>query len=215
MSEICQSLMSRIYGDNIWDGFVPSEVPADVQGWNGTHFSLSRVLPSKKQQIIVDVGVWKGQSTITLANNLRKNSIDGVVIAVDTFLGSFEHWRQHGRLFNRKNGVPDLYRTFLSNVERAGLCEYVIPMPQTSSTACKILKSFNVRPTIVHVDAAHEYREALMDIEDYWEILDEEGYLIGDDYHQTWPGIVRAAGEFSARVCKPLAIEPPKFIIRK
>ena len=215
MSQVFSRLVDVLYGHDIWEGFTPDPVDRNVQGWNGTHASLKRLPAEFEQQIIVDVGVWKGQSTITLANNLREKNIDGVVIAVDTFLGSPEHWPAHGRFFTRINGIPNLYRTFLSNVVSHGLTQYVIPMAQTSSTAAAVLRSKKISPTLVHVDAAHQYREALNDITDYWDLLSPGGVMIGDDYHETWPGIVRAAGEFSARVGVPLSIEPPKFILKK
>jgi hypothetical protein len=88
-------------------------------------------------------------------------------------------------------------------------------MPQTSSTAAAILRRMEIQPAVIHVDAAHEYREVMNDLVDYWSILQDGGYLIGDDYAETWPGIVKAAGEFSATVGKPLSVEPPKFIIKK
>jgi hypothetical protein len=65
----------------------------------------------------------------------------------------------------------------------------------------------------VHTNSCH--REVLRDVKDYWEILDRGGALIGDDCHAVWPGVVRAAGEFSARVCQPLSMEPPKWILQK
>ncbi|RYE50764.1 MAG: class I SAM-dependent methyltransferase [Hyphomicrobiales bacterium] len=211
---ISSTIMHKLYGTNIWDGFSPQFTEDQVQGWNGDHPSLSRLASLQGPKIIVDVGVWKGQSTITMANALKNNGIDGVIIAVDTFLGSPEHW-SGGGLFQRIHGLPNLYDIFMSNVHRAGVTDFIIPMAQTSSTAAKIIKQLGIRPTIVHVDAAHEYREAMQDLEDYWELLEDGGYLIGDDYHVTWPGIVQAAGEFSAKVCRPLTVEIPKFIIHK
>ena len=211
---IFAELMDKLYGENIWTGFVPQPVESEaVQGWNGYHPSLARLTSSPGRKIVVDVGVWKGQSTITMADAMRRNGIDGAVIAVDTFLGSPEHWR--AGMFGLKHSIPALQQMFMSNVVAAGLTDYVIPIAQTSTTACSILARLDIRPTIIHVDAAHEYREVLRDVEDYWEILDESGYLIGDDYHMSWPGVIQAAGEFSARVRKPLLIEVPKFILHK
>jgi hypothetical protein len=215
MTAIFDIIMHKLYGHNIWHGFSPQPTEENVQGWNGTHPSLSRLTSLPGSKIIVDVGVWKGQSTITMANALKDNHIDGVIIAVDTFLGSAEHWSSDLQLFERINGLPNIYNIFTSNVHKAELTDYIIPMAQTSSTAAKILDSYGIRPNIEHVDAAHEYREAIQDISDYWNILDNNGYIIGDDFDITWPGVVQAADEFSAKVRKPLTIEPPKFIIQK
>jgi len=213
--ELCKTVMHKLYGHDVWDGFVSEKWEAEVQGWNGKHSSLSRLASASGPKIVVDVGVWKGQSTINMAGAMKSNGVDGVVIAVDTFLGSPEHWARERNLFGRQNGRPDLYDIFLSNVAKAGLTDYVVPLAQTSATASKILRRAGIVPTVVHVDAAHEYREALNDIDDYWGLLQAGGYLIGDDYDENWPGIIQAAGEFSARVKRPLVIEPPKFILRK
>ncbi len=213
MPDLQRSVMTKMYGTDIWHDF-QARPQDELQGWNGDHPSLSRLVSVSGAKIVVDVGVWKGGSTITMANAMRQANIDGVVIAVDTFLGSPEHWSRVD-LFERSNGLPDLYWNFLSNVFKAGLTDWVVPMPQTSSTAAAILRRMEIQPAVIHVDAAHEYREVMNDLVDYWSILQDGGYLIGDDYAETWPGIVKAAGEFSATVGKPLSVEPPKFIIKK
>jgi hypothetical protein len=215
MTKKFDAIMHMLYGANIWDGFRPTAASSEVQGWNGNHPSLRRLASSCAEKVVVDVGVWKGQSTITMASAIRDSGIDGCVVAVDTFLGSPEHWDKSRELFNRYAGMPDLYQTFLSNVHSAGLQDYIVPMPQTSVTAASILRRLGVKASVVHVDAAHEYEEVMRDAHEYWKILEPGGYLIGDDYHQTWPGIVRSAGEFSAATSVPLVVEPPKWILQK
>lgn len=215
MNSLASELMIKLYGRNIWTEYEQGLRSPDIQGWNGDHPSLSRLVTLNGPKIVVDVGVWKGLSTITLAKAMKDRSIDGVVIAVDTFLGSPEHWSSSRVLFERRYGLPDLYERFLTNVIAAGVQDYIVPLPQTSTTAASVLRRFGIRPSLVHVDAAHEYREVLNDIEDYWSLLEVGGYMIGDDYHETWPGIIRAAGEFSAKTERPLVIEAPKWILQK
>jgi hypothetical protein len=213
MPALQKMVIDRLYGIDPWEGFVP-DAAAELQGWNGDHPSLARLMTTPGSKLVVDVGVWKGQSTIRMASAMRDAGIDGCVIAVDTFLGSPEHWGDT-RLFNRHWGMPDLYRTFMSNVWAAGVQDYVVPMPQTSITSAMILSRLDLTPSVVHVDAAHEYREVLRDAQEYWDILSPGGYLIGDDYDSNWPGVIQAAGEFSSQVCRPLTIELPKWIIQK
>lgn len=214
MSQLQQSLMQKLYGHDVWKDFQPMETTDAAEGWNGNHPSLSRLAGSPGSKVVIDVGVWKGQSTITLAQAIKAAGIDGCVIGVDTFLGSPEHW-DRAELFRRRHGVPDIFSTFMSNVQKAGVQDYVIPMPQTSVTAAIILQRMHIQAAVVHVDAAHEYEEVLRDAEEYWKIVEPGGYLIGDDYHETWPGVVRAAGEFSAKYLRPLTVEPPKWIVQK
>jgi predicted O-methyltransferase YrrM len=215
MTAVFDALMDRLYGENLWTGFTPRG-PADaVQGWNGRHPSLKRLPEGAADVVVIDVGVWKGQSTITMAAAMRDQGLNGCVIAVDTFLGSPEHWGKHGELFARAHGRPDIYETFLSNVAHAGLTGYVIPLPQTSVNAARILARRRVRADIVHVDAAHEYEEVLRDATDYWALLKPGGVLIGDDYAPSWPGVIQAAADFSTQVGRPVTIEKPKWIVHK
>ena len=215
MTERCDAIMKALYGHNIWEGFTASPVEAAVQGWNGDHPSLTKLASAPGDKVVVDVGVWKGQSTITMASALRARGINGCVIGVDTFLGSREHWNLGPSFFTRRAGMPDIYQTFLSNVHAMGLQGYVVPLPQTSLTAAWVLQKVGITAAIVHIDAAHEYDEVLRDASEYWKVLAPGGLLIGDDYHTTWPGVVRAAGEFSAKTNVPLSIEFPKWIMRK
>jgi hypothetical protein len=79
----------------------------------------------------------------------------------------------------------------------------------------QILEALNIRASIVHVDAAHEYKEVLRDAQDYWRILEAGGVMIGDDYHESWPGVIRAARDFAQKAGQQLIIDEPKWIVKK
>lgn len=215
MTSVRDYVMNALYGHDVWKGFRPFET-GGVQGWNGEHPSLARLASGGDgTKVVADVGVWKGQSTINMALAMRQQSIDGVVIAIDTFLGSPEHWSPGNELFARVHGWPDLYATFLSNAANAGVKDYIVPLPQTSVSAANILRRSGIQLDIAHIDAAHEYEEVLRDAEEYWALLRPGGFLIGDDYHETWGGVVKAAAAFSLKTGRPLIIETPKWIMHK
>lgn len=214
---LAREIMQLLYRGDIYQGYVPG-FPEDLQGWNSQAPALTRAIEDVGACIIFDVGVWKGASTIFLAEALRDRGVPGAVIAVDTFLGSAEHWvlkPDAPNPYRRRHGLPVLYDQFLSNVVRRRLQDYVVPMPQTSETAAAILHAAGVRAGIIHIDAAHDYASVLRDARAYWELLAPEGWLIGDDYHPTWPGVVQAADEFAVEVGRPLEADPPKWIVRK
>ena len=164
------------------------------------------------------MGVWKGGSTIYLAELLKKHAIDGTVIAVDTFLGSAEHADPNSDLFDlipRRHGMPLLYDQFLANVVMLGLSDLIVPFPQTSTGASQLLRHLGVQAGLIHIDASHEYEDVLRDARAYWDILSPGGYLIGDDYHSFWPAVVKAANTFAAEKAVALADRTPKWIVRK
>ena len=211
------ALVEKLFGTNVYEK--PSrDFPIDMQGWNSRHKAFSEVISRYKPKVIVDVGVWKGLSTIHMAKLLHDLKINGCVIAVDTFLGAPEHWNRNrpDNIFaslRMENGFPQLYYQFLSNVISSGYKDYVVPMPQTSDNAVTILKQNRIRPDFVHVDAAHEYDAVLRDTKMYFELLKPGGILMGDDF--TWKGVKQAATEFAETNGLELIVDHPKWILHK
>ncbi len=211
MTQARDEVMFRLYGRDIWEGFEPLEVE-NCWGWNGDH-SEALKLP---MQNVVDVGVWLGQSTIVFASALKDRGINGVVVAVDTFLGSPELWMTFDQTpIGRKHGMPNLYWHFLSHVAKAGLQDYVVPMPQTSSCAAILLKAVPLSPDLVYLDAAHDYKSVLRDCEDYFDLLAPGGHLVGDDYLDAFPGVVQAVSGFSEQVQRTYNVVCPKWVMQK
>jgi predicted O-methyltransferase YrrM len=53
----------------------------------------------------------------------------------------------------------------------------------------------NIKFDLIHIDAEHEYSAVKNDIENYWNLLNEDGVMICDDYSSNWPGVVKAVDE--------------------
>lgn len=69
--------------------------------------------------------------------------------------------------------------------------------PVSSNEAIEVLKFYKIMGDIIYVDAAHEYKSVSNDMERYWEILQDNGHMMGDDYHENWRGVIQAVEEFS------------------
>ncbi len=164
-------LSKRIHGTDVFAGFAPT-FAEDLQGWNSQFAAFSNLIDEANARVIIDVGVWKGASTIFLAELLRARRLGGAVIAIDTFLGSAEHWNRDSdmfRLIPRRNGLPLLYEQFMSNIVRRQLQDWVVPLPQTSTAAAHILRNCGIKADVIHIDAAHEYEAVLNDAQMYLE----------------------------------------------
>jgi predicted O-methyltransferase YrrM len=172
------------------EGYVP-----DLQGWMPTQFPtvFSTTLNERERVDIVEVGTWKGTSAIEMATVCSRMGIPAKIICVDTWLGSPEHFSDNGR-------YDDLYNTFVKNVKSKGFGEVIVPLALPSLQAIEVLKKYQVRPDVIYIDAAHEYLPVKMDMDAYWEILKPGGFLLGDDYHHTWPGVFQAVSEFVAEL---------------
>ena len=183
--------------------FDPGRLTADHQGWHSNHPFLRDTLATLRPSIVVEVGVWKGASSITMAEAMRDESIDGVVLAVDTWLGSWEHY-EHEKFFadlNLQNGFPTLYRTFIINVLDKGVSDFIVPLALDSANASFIVKRRGIIPDVVHIDAGHDEKAVRNDLDLWWDVLRPGGVLICDDYDkdgEIWPSVRDAVDAFLA-----------------
>lgn len=170
---VAADLTSLLYRDrgSPFAGFPAGLYAEDRQGWNSNHELLARTVREARPRLVVEIGVWKGASTITLAKAMREIGHDGAVLAVDTWLGSFEHWLKPNIFPDLKHvhGYPQLYYTFLSNVAGEGIEAWVVPLPIDSAGAHGILLHHAVRPDCIHIDAGHDYDSVTADLARWWE----------------------------------------------
>jgi hypothetical protein len=185
---------------------------------HGTNPFLIEVLEKVRPSLVVEVGVWKGASAIGLAKKMRALGIDdGVVIAIDTWLGSSEHWGRDNpwnKSLNIEFGQPMLMRTFMNNVILSGVSDIVVPLPLDSINANEVFRQNGVGPIdLIHIDAGHDYRSVMSDLEMWWPLVRSGGWLIGDDYVHTgeWPEVRQAFDEFFGK----LGLAPFEFGLNK
>ncbi len=191
--------------ESIWGGMDPlvsSLVPVpDYQGWASDHEYLIRAINETRPAVVVEIGVWKGGSVITMADRIKQLGLDAVVVAVDTWLGAWDHWLQPQWFSSLKiqDGYPTLFHTFASNIILKGLQEYVVPIPLDSLNAVKVLQARGVTVDLLHIDGGHDYPAVMADLTAWWPLLREGGVLLGDDYHSegdVWPEVRQAFQAF-------------------
>ncbi|WP_287284350.1 class I SAM-dependent methyltransferase, partial [Okeania sp. SIO2G4] len=212
--------ISQIYVENPYNGFDFKQYKMDLQGWNGKHKVFAEMIPTVNPKIIIEVGVWKGQATVHMAEIATKADPKAIVISVDTWLGSPEHWnpQRPDNIFlslQLKHGYPGMYYQFLANVMWKGLENNIIPLPQTSTNAAIILKRLGVKADLIHIDAGHEFESVYLDLVNYWDLLTEGGVLIGDDFIPGWPGVKSAVEQFCSERNLKFIEDSPKYVIKK
>lgn len=200
MNQIREQLIQKIwFGQDPFSGINPSLYKPDLQGWSSsTHFFLSETISELRPQIIVEVGVWKGKSVAHMAKILNRLEVDGVIIAVDTWLGSVEHWTQE-RYFSDlciELGRPNIINTFMTNMIREKITNYVIPLPLDSINAARLCAKHDIVIDMIHIDAGHDYKSVYSDLSEWWPLVRPGGVIVGDDYSQKWPEVIRAWDDY-------------------
>jgi len=154
------------------------KITKKIEGWLTEReakllFNLARNL--KGTGIIVEIGSWKGKSTICLA----KGSKEGKrvkVYAIDPHTGSPEHSKRYGKVWT--------FDEFLQNIKNAGVEDLVVPIAKTSEDA---YKSFNLPVDLLFIDGNHEYKSVKLDFE-LWNNKLIEGGIVAFHDSIGWPG---------------------------
>ncbi len=192
------------YGKDPFTDFPAEDFPVDLQGWNSDHAFLVQAVDVLRPRLVVEVGVWKGCSVITMADRLKAIDCDGAVLAIDTWLGAWDHWlvEEHFQEMGYCGGQPSLFGRFMKNIVHSGLSDYVVPMPLDSINAFEVLNRKGMLCDLIHIDAGHDYVAVSKDLESWWLLLRPGGVLIADDYfddeNKAWPQVKQAVDDFVA-----------------
>ncbi len=202
---------------NPYEDFDPSQFDVGLRwGFGSADDTLTHVIERLRPELIIEVGSWEGGSAIYMAREIKRLGLPTKIICVDTWLGAPEHVLQEGfrGTLGERFGYPTLYHRFIGNVLAAGAESIISPLPNTSDNAAQILRHLGVKAQMVFVDAAHEYLPVSRDLEAYWDLLTEDGALVGDDYIG-WPEVTQAADDFARKHSIPLYGRFGKYVMQK
>jgi hypothetical protein len=175
--------------------------PMDLGGWNGNSEVFGRLVSEIKPTTIIEVGSWKGQSAINMGKAVQRLGLPTKIHCVDTWLGANEFWTRLSNSTERdlilKNGYPQIYYQFLSNVVHNRLQNVILPFPNTSENGFRYFEYNNVMAEMIYIDASHEEDDVYKDITNYWNLLKTGGVMFGDDYINNWPGVVKSVNRFA------------------
>jgi predicted O-methyltransferase YrrM len=159
--------------------------------------------------IIVELGSWKGRSTIWLASGVKDRG-EGRVYAVDTWKGT--PGEEAHRDLLKGYGPDQLYEEFLQHLKAAGLLDYVEPIRKNTveaSGAWPVTEKIG----LLFIDAGHDYHDVRQDFEFWAPFVAPKGLIVFDDV-PSWPGPTRLVSELP-RWYVQVAISPNQWIVQK
>lgn len=186
----------NLLNNQIYDHIEPSEQD-EVFGWHSNSLLFKELIEETKPTTILEVGTWLGASAINMAKLTQELNLKTKIYCIDTWLGAEEFWTwlkdTPERNLKLKNGYPQVYFDFLSNVVKHNVENIIIPVPNTSYIGSLILKHYKVQAELIYIDGSHEYIDVKNDIISYTDLLQSGGIMFGDDY--TFPGVSKAVEE--------------------
>lgn len=140
-------------------------------------YRLARELRSANP--IVEIGSWKGRSTIYLGYGSRSGA-SVPIYAVDPHTGAPE---QH-RIFGADLST---FQEFTGNIQRAGIADLVRPVVKASVDAAK---EWSGSISLLFIDGAHDYEYVRADF-DHWVPFVEPGGIVAihDTNVPVYPGV--------------------------
>jgi len=169
-------------------GFDP--LPPCSIGWNlaGDAPLFRELIERVRPRLIIEVGSWLGGSAVTMAQAMKDLELLGEIVCVDSWQGPFTFWDRIRcpdgyRALNLKNGWPQVFYQFLSNIMYHNLQDYITPLPQSCDVAAQVLEMFHIKADMIYIDASHEEDAVTRDLIAYSRLLHANGVIFGDDYY--------------------------------
>ena len=132
-------------------------------------------LASRCKYDILEIGSWKGRSTVALGLGSRSNKNKPRILSVDPFTGSREH---------QESGLEiNTFPEYIANIKKNGLTDIVTPMKMTSAEA---ITQYKGRIGLLFIDGSHEYEDVKFDFLNWRKFTRRGDYIAIHD--SNWPG---------------------------
>lgn len=160
------------------------ELTGGIEGWLSEPegellYSLAKQVPAG--QAIVEIGSWKGRSTIWLAKGAQSGQRNKVY-SIDPHCGSEAHVSE---------GEENTYQELLTNLAKAKVEEIVIPLVAVSD---EVAKSWRGNVGLLWIDASHRYEDVKRDLLSWKPHLASDAIVAFHDCDQ--PGPARVVNEY-------------------
>lgn len=173
-----------------------------VEGWLDFEMAwvlheLARDFPASTPHItVIEVGCWKGRSTIALALGLKARG-GGKVYAVDPHTGSEQTIYLCGPM--------DTYDAFIENIKAAGVAEWVEPIRGTSHEARGRFPDRCAHLLIL--DASREYEAVVGYVDDWMTALADGAIVVFRDPFDIYRALRRDVLRFHSPFRRPTLVD--------
>jgi hypothetical protein len=175
-----------------------------IQGWLADSeadqlFKLARDFTPQSAPVVVELGSWKGKSSVMLAGGLI-GKVNPKLFCVDPF-GCDENAEYQQKYYAPllEEDRRSIEETFCNNMKTCGVDSIVRAVRGYSFD---IIRTWTSPIDVLFIDASHEYSAVERDFETWVEFLKEGGVIAFHDANGKWPGPTRVVQE---------KLRPPKF----
>ncbi len=160
-----------------------------ARGQENALFNIVKQLP--KNAVIVEIGSFKGRSTVSMGYAAR--GTDRIIHTIDTFKGNESDPVSQSTL----NRFGDYFQVFLKNIRDCGVEAYV---EVYRAFSFEVVKQWNTPIDFIFIDGSHKYEDVKQDIAQWFPFIKPNGIIGLHDVVHTWPGPLQAWNEFKPRL---------------
>lgn len=158
-----------------------------IPGWLSRHeilflYQAARCLGGAGE--VMEIGSWKGKSTVALGLGIRDSGLKRHLFAVDPHQGII-----------RNSGIRQpggTYREFRDNIRKTGLDRLVRPLKMTSASA---VRGWSRPISMLFIDGLHDYLHASEDLRLWRQYVTTGGIIAFHDGFAGTGGVMRAIDE--------------------
>jgi len=157
---------------------------ANVEGFlgMGEMATLYRVARVAADFDIVEIGSWKGLSTIALALGMVTSGNRKKVHAIDPFKGEGVY-----------ETASPTFTEFSQNINNF-MVQHIVTAHRTTSE--EAAKHFNNPISVLFIDGDHSYKACKHDIAAWYDMVEEGGFILFHDYgNKNFQGVTDAVNE--------------------
>ena len=148
------------------------------------------VLKYPKWKRFAEIGVWKGQAVVHLANLIQART-NAKVYAIDLFddLWKYKDYAERYKGYH----IRHIYEMYQYNIEQANVGDII---EDVKGLSCEVVEQFKDRYfDFVFIDGDHEYEAVKQDITDWMPKVKHGGILAGHDHTKSQQGVIKAICE--------------------
>jgi predicted O-methyltransferase YrrM len=157
-----------------------------IDGWFDFFILYQEMIDKFDNAVFVEVGTWKGRSTVFMADRIRESGKDIKLYAIDIFGPYVSEGKQEDS--------SDIYQEFLENIEPYK--NFVTPIRGDSRSVHSQFADKSI--DFIFIDGGHDYEVVKEDIRLWYPKLKDGGIIGGHDY--CLAGIERAVKEYFGKL---------------
>lgn len=163
----------------------------NIEGWFNMEVQYRKLLDHVPiNGIFVELGCWKGKSTVFLLTEAVNDGIPRKIIVVDNFVGS-TNTKTEKEIY--KDVIQEkAHAEFMNNISPVKQLLYSVIIDE-SDKAAQFSSDNSV--DVIFIDAGHSYQNVKADIEAWLPKMKKGGIMAGHDYNESWPGVIQAVNE--------------------